>query len=85
LRHTYAGRAPKVVVRGFYREQMPLARWVGRGENNVKGEYTLRYRKAGERCEVRIRDRKNHRGQVEVMVLVMPGGADQAPPVRRKR
>jgi hypothetical protein len=51
----------------------------------VKGEYTLRFRKAGERCEVRIRDRKNHRGQVEVMVLVMPGGADQAPPVRRKR
>jgi len=85
LRHCYAGRAAKINVRAFYREQMPLTRWVKQDGSNVKGEYTMRFRKGGERCEVRIRDHKNHRGMVEIMVLIMPIGSEQAPPARRKR
>lgn len=84
LRHVYAGRANKISVRDFYREQMPLARWVRRSDGNVEGEYTLRFEKGTESCTVMIRDRERVRGGVEIVVIIRQEDVE-APPVRRQR
>jgi hypothetical protein len=82
LRHTYTGDADKVSVRNFYREQMPLARWVKVNDSHVNGEYTLNYQKNAEWCTVRIRNQRGV-GGVEVEVIITqqsepaPGGRRQ--------
>jgi hypothetical protein len=76
LRHTYAGDADKISVRDFYREQMPLARWVKLTDGHVKGEYTLNYQKGAEACTVRIRDGRSARSvEVEVIITRQQGEA----------
>ncbi len=72
LRHLYVGEAHKLNVRNFYREQMPLARWVKISDNHVKGEYSLRFEKNQETCTVMIRDRAGKRGLTEVWVTIIP-------------
>ena len=83
LRHTYAGEADKVSVRNFYREQMPLARWVLVSDSNVKGEYTLTYQKNAEWCTVQIRDQRGGNG-VEVVVIITQR-SDMPPDGRRQQ
>ncbi|MFH0981232.1 MAG: hypothetical protein V2A79_06820 [Planctomycetota bacterium] len=56
LRHLYAGRADKFAVRNFYREQMPLQRWAKVSDGAIKGEFTMRFSKGNEVCEINIRD-----------------------------
>jgi len=70
LRHVYEGDAAKAAVRSFYREQMPLSRWVNTSDGNVNGEYTLRYEKETEVCTVLIRDRRSMRTGSQVQVVV---------------
>jgi len=84
LRHTYAGEADKISVRDFYREQMPLARWVTASDSHVKGEYTLNYQKSGEHCTVRIRDGGNAR-VVVVEVIITQQQNEASPPGRRQQ
>ena len=84
LRHSYEGRAVKYDVRGFYREQMPLARWVKVSDGNVKGEYTMRFEKGKEVCTVVIRDRKRMAGGTEIQVIVLQEQRGAAPPKSKK-
>ena len=72
LRHRYVGSANKINVRNFYREQMPLARWVKQSDGHVNGEYTLRFDKGRETCSVSIRDNHRRRGETEVQVIIIP-------------
>lgn len=84
LRHTYAGHADKVSVRNFYREQMPLARWVLVSDSHVKGEYTLSYQKGPEWCTVHIRDQEHGGSSVEVVVIITQR-SDMPPDGRRQQ
>ncbi len=56
LRHLYAGGADKFAVRNFYREQMPLVRWAKVSDSAIKGEFSMRFAKGNEVCEINIRD-----------------------------
>lgn len=85
LRHVYEGAAAKVAVRSFYREHMPLSRWVNVSDGNVKGEYTLRYEKGTESCTVLIRDREGWRGGSEVQVIISQEQRGASPPKARNR
>lgn len=71
LRHLYVGRADKYAVRNFYREQMPLARWVKVSEGNIRGVCSFRFEKGNESCTVDIRDADSGLSKMtEVQVLV---------------
>lgn len=85
LRHTYEGRDQKIAVRAFYREQMPLCRWVKVSDGNVKGEYTLRYEKGGESCTVQIRDSEGLSGGSRVQVIVSQEQRGAFPPKASNR
>jgi hypothetical protein len=80
LRHVYEGSAAKVAVRQFYREHMPLARWVATSDGNVEGEYTMRFEKQHETCTVLIRDRRGIAPGTRVQVIVAPFERVAAPP-----
>ncbi|MFQ6048684.1 MAG: hypothetical protein ACE5K7_04900 [Phycisphaerae bacterium] len=54
IRHVYRGRADRLAVRSFYREQMPLSNWSYISDQNIQGEYTLLFEKPDEQCEVKI-------------------------------
>ena len=56
LRHVYVGKADKYAVRNFYREQMPLCRWVKVSEGTVRGVCSLRFEKGSESCTLEISD-----------------------------
>ena len=85
LRHVYAGSAHKLNVRNFYREQMPLARWVKVSDGSVKGEYTMRFEKGNEACSVLIRDRKGMSGGAEVQVIISQEQRGAIPPRGRNQ
>lgn len=71
LRHVYRGQADKHAVRNFYREQMPLARWVKASDGNVGGRITMRFEKGHESCTIEIRDVDGGlRDVTEIQVLV---------------
>jgi hypothetical protein len=80
LRHTYEGKARKYDVRAFYREQMPLARWAKVSDGNVKGEYTMRFEKGNEGCNILIRDREGYKAGTQVQVIVCQEQRGKAPP-----
>ena len=83
LRHLYHGRADKHAVRGFYREQMPLARWIKVSDGNVQGKITLRFEKGSESCTIEIREKLGRMGtstEVQVLVSQEQRGADAAKP-----
>ena len=71
VRHVYEGKANKYDVRNFYREQMPLARWIKVSEGNVRGVCSFRFEKGNESCTLEIRDterRFSRRTQIQVLV-----------------
>jgi hypothetical protein len=58
-------------VRSFYREQMPLARWVKVSDGNIAGRITLRFEKGNESCTIDIREVPGRmRSTTEIQVLV---------------
>ena len=85
LRHLYAGDADKLNVRNFYREQMPLARWVKVSDGSVKGEYTLRFEKGNESCTVLIRDYKGVGKTTAVQVIISQEQRGAIPPNTRSQ
>ncbi len=86
LRHRYRGRADKVAVFRFYREQMPLVRWTQISEGNVHGRYSLRFERKTEACRVTIEDRPSIMlGQVIIEVLISPAGQRPAGPASTKK
>jgi len=85
LRHLYAGNARKLNVRNFYREQMPLARWVKVSEGNIKGEYRMRFVKGHEACTVLIRDRRGMKSGTEVQVVITQEQRGTPPPTARSQ
>jgi hypothetical protein len=81
LRHLYHGKADKHAVRSFYREQMPLARWIKVSDGNVQGKITLRFEKGSESCTIEIREKPGRMGtstEVQVLVSQEQRGADTA-------
>ncbi len=71
VRHLYRGQANKHAVRNFYREQMPLTRWVKVSDGNVGGHMTLRFEKGEESCTIEIRPVPGRwKPSVEVQVLI---------------
>jgi hypothetical protein len=54
IKHFYLGTAEPLAVRNFYVRNMPGADWQIVDEKLQNGVYTLTYRKAEERCEIRI-------------------------------
>lgn len=86
LRHMYAGRADKFAVRSFYREQMPLLRWSKVSDGAIKGEFSMRFIKGNEVCEINIRDESDIIGKktlIQVKVAQEQRGA--TPPLARNR
>ncbi|NOT02827.1 MAG: hypothetical protein HOP29_19685 [Phycisphaerales bacterium] len=84
VRHLYSGSADKHAVRGFYREQMPLARWSRVSDGNVKGEITMRFEKGAESCTLVITDSDDRfRRKTHVQVIVAREERGQAPPTLR--
>jgi hypothetical protein len=83
LRHVYEGKANKFNVRDFYRDQMALARWVKVSDGNVKGEYSMRWEKGDDACNIVIRDRGRSRLLTEVQVIISQEARGKTPPVRR--
>ena len=72
LRHRYRGRADKLAVRRFYRDQMPLVRWAAAGDGGVHGRYTMRFERGTESCTITIDEAHGPFGRVTVDVLVTP-------------
>ena len=73
MRHRYRGRADKCAVRGFYREQMPLVRWVPISDGNVHGRITMRFQRGTESCTITIEEeRRGLSRYAAVEVLVVP-------------
>ncbi len=86
LRHTYSGRADKFAVRNFYREQMPLLHWSKTSDGAIKGEFTMRFAKGNEVCEIDITDEPSLLGtKTSVQVRVAQEQRGATPPVARKR
>ncbi|MCP4590253.1 MAG: hypothetical protein GY842_05895 [bacterium] len=86
LRHTYAGRADKFAVRRFYQEQMPLQRWVKVSDGAIKGEFSLRFAKGGELCDVDIHDEWSILGKrTVVQVKVAQEERGSLPPLAQNR
>ena len=56
LRHLYAGSDDKFAVRNFYREQMPLMRWAKMSDGAIKGDFSMRFAKGNEVCEISINE-----------------------------
>lgn len=54
VKHFYLGNSPILAVRNFYVHHMPDAGWQIIDEKLQNGVYTLNYRKAEERCEIRV-------------------------------
>ena len=54
VKHFYLGDAPILAVRNFYVQNMPEAGWQIIDETLQNNVYTLNYRKAEERCEIRV-------------------------------
>ncbi len=84
LRHMYQGKADKYAVRHFYRDQMPLARWTKVSDGNVKGLFTMRYKKGDESCTVTISDQRKVFGSlITVQIVIAREEHNQAPPTTR--
>ena len=86
LRHTYAGSADKFAVRRFYREQMPLLRWVKMSDGAIKGDFSMRFAKGNEVCMIDVRDEVTILGKktlVQVKVAQEQRGA--TPPLAQNR
>jgi hypothetical protein len=54
--HYYEGPALRKSVLNFYQAEMPDFGWVEVALQDVDDEYTLRYEKKVDQCEIRIRD-----------------------------
>jgi len=54
VKHFYLGSAEPLVVRNFYVQNMPGTGWQIVDEKLQNGVYAINYRKAEERCEIRI-------------------------------
>ena len=54
VKHYYLGSSPILAVRNFYVQHMPDAGWQIIDETLQNNVYTLNYRKAEERCEIRV-------------------------------
>lgn len=79
LRHRYVGAAPKITVRTFYRDQMPLARWTPLRDFTLRGRYTMQFQKLDEFCTLVIDDLEDSSlGTVVVDVCIAPGLTEQA-------
>ena len=86
LRHLYRGRGDKHAVRNFYREQMPLARWVKVSDGNVQGKITMRFEKSNESCTIEIRESAGRVSTcTEVQVLVSQEQRGSDPPAAGDR
>ena len=85
LRHVYRGEGNKYEVRNFYREQMPLARWVKVSDGNVKGEYNMRFEKGLEACNIRIQSAPSNRDLTEIQVIISQEERGASPPAARNR
>lgn len=88
LRHRYVGRAPRTAVRRFYREQMPLVRWIAESDGTVQGTVTLRFYRGREVCTVTMNGRSPDRaGRVTIEVLITPrftkAAKSTSPPSRK--
>jgi hypothetical protein len=57
--HTYAGKADKVDVDAFYRQQMINKGWTMRGSSMVRGVFIQRYEKGTELADVTITGDEN--------------------------
>lgn len=85
LRHVYVGSPMKYDVRSFYDEEMPQYGWVKVHDGNVKGEYTMRFEKGNESCNILLRDRGGWQGGTEVQVIVTQEQRGVRPPGPRNR
>ncbi len=87
MRHLYRGRADKHAVRGFYRDQMPLARWVRVSDGNVQGKITMRFEKGNESCTIGIQEsdgRFSTWAEVQVLVSQEQRGSGDRNQARRR-
>jgi hypothetical protein len=72
LRHVYRGEADPSAVRDFYREQMPLVRWVAESDRLDRGVYTMDFVKGDESCEISISDHGLFTKGAQVQVAISP-------------
>lgn len=56
VKHYYLGREEPLLVRGFYIHSMPISGWTLVDEKLHNNVYTITFRKAEERCEIRIEE-----------------------------
>ena len=86
LRHVYAGPDDKFAVRDFYREQMPLMRWAKVSDGAIKGEFSMRFAKGNEVCEIYINDEGRLFGnRTLVQVKVAQEQRGTMPPLAQNR
>lgn len=84
LRHLYEGKADKHSVRNFYREQMPLARWIKVSDGNVKGNFSLRFEKGSESCTIEITDNNSaFKKLAQIQIIIAREERGDPPPTRR--
>ena len=73
LRHRYVGKAEPYAVRAFYREQMPLVRWIPISDRLADGRITMRFEREPEVCTIMIeRDRRRPGSLAGVEVVITP-------------
>ncbi len=86
IRHLYRGNGDAQVVRAFYRDKMPMEKWQLISDEMQQGQYTLRFDKGGESCEVVIsRDSKRWFRKTKLRIEVTGQGKDDAKPIRIKK
>ena len=81
-RHEYVGSADKEMLRGFYKEQMPLLGWNRVTDHNVQGTITMRFEKPNEVCDIVITSGGMFK-RVKVRAIVMPFQRPSTPSPRR--
>ncbi len=67
--HYYEGQASRVSALLFYQAEMPKYGWTELTLQDVDDEYTIRFEKAAEHCEIRIHD---DGGKAKVRVVIQP-------------
>jgi hypothetical protein len=75
IRHTYKGQPDPQLVRAFYHEQMPHAKWRLIDDQMRQGQYTMHFENDLESCEVSIsRVKKQWSTKTELQIEVTPRG-----------
>ncbi len=79
VHHLYEGKVDKFATIGFFKQQMPAAKWNMTRDDFTRGTAYMEFEKNGERCIVQISKGTWFLEPTEVLVMLEPAGGARTP------